>query len=51
MVFAAHLAAQGLLSMKSMVERFNDPLRYSDAELVDELCHAFRASAEKEGYA
>ncbi len=51
LVFAAHLAAQGLLSMKALVERFHDPLRYRDDELVDELCRAFRASAEKEGYA
>jgi AcrR family transcriptional regulator len=51
MVFAAHLAAHGLLTMKALVERFADPLRYRDDELVDELCRGFRASAEKEGYA
>lgn len=51
MVFAAYLAAQGLLTMKALVERMGDPLRYGDDELVDELCRAFRARAEKEGYA
>lgn len=51
LVFAAHLAAQGMLGMKSLVERFEDPLRYSDDELVDELCRVFRAGAEQEGYA
>ena len=46
LAFAAHLAAIGLLSMKALVERFDDPLRYSDDELVGELCAAFRAAAE-----
>jgi AcrR family transcriptional regulator len=45
LAFSAHLAAIGLLSMKALVERFDDPLRYSDDELVDELCTAFRAAA------
>jgi len=26
----------------------NDPLIYSDAELVDELCRTYRTTAEKE---
>lgn len=47
LTFAAHLAAMGLLSMKAIVERFDDPLRYSDDELVAELCGVFRAAAEK----
>jgi AcrR family transcriptional regulator len=47
LVFAAHLAAMGLLSMKAIVERFDDPLRHGDAELIDELCRVFRIAAEK----
>jgi AcrR family transcriptional regulator len=47
LTFAAHLAAMGLLSMKAVVERFDDPLRYGDDELVDELCRVFRVAAEK----
>lgn len=45
LAFAAHLAALGLLSMKALVERFDDPLRYGDDELVGELVVAFRAAA------
>lgn len=51
MVFAAQLAAQGFLSMRTIVDRFADPLRYGDDEMVDEMCRAFRASAEKAGFA
>jgi AcrR family transcriptional regulator len=47
LVFSAFLAAFGLLSMKAMVERLNDPLGYSDEALVKELCAAFRAVVEK----
>jgi AcrR family transcriptional regulator len=50
LVFAAYLAAFGLLSMNAMVELLDDPLGYSDETLVNELCAAFRASA-KEGKA
>lgn len=48
LVFSAHLAAMGLLTMKALVERFEDPLRHGDAELVAELCSVFRAAAMKE---
>jgi AcrR family transcriptional regulator len=48
LVFSAHLAALGLLTMKSIAERFQDPLRYADDELVEQLCRTFRAAAEKE---
>jgi AcrR family transcriptional regulator len=51
LAFAAHLAAHGLLAMKALVERFHDPLRYRDDELIDELCRTFRARATQEGYA
>lgn len=37
--------------MKALVERFHDPLRYRDDELIDELCQTFRARATQEGYA
>jgi hypothetical protein len=47
LVFAAHLAAMGMLSMKAIVERFDDPLRYSDDELIDELCRVYRTAAAK----
>jgi AcrR family transcriptional regulator len=47
LTFAAHLAAMGLLTMKAIVERFDDPLRHTDDDLVDELCRVFRTAAEK----
>jgi AcrR family transcriptional regulator len=47
LAFVAHLAAMGLLTMKATVERFDDPLRYGDDELVDELCRVFRTAAAK----
>jgi hypothetical protein len=45
-VFSAYLATFGLLSMKAMVERVNDPLGYSDEALIKELCAAFCAAAK-----
>ena len=48
LVFTAHLAAMGLLTMKALVERFEDPLRHRDDELVAELCGVFRPAAKKE---
>ena len=48
LVFTAHLAAMGLLTMKALVERFEDPLRHRDDELVAELCGVFRQAATKE---
>jgi AcrR family transcriptional regulator len=51
LAFTAHLAALGLLSMRAITDTMKDPLRYSDAELVDELCRTYRfaaAKAEKE---
>jgi AcrR family transcriptional regulator len=47
LTFAAHLAAMGMLSMKAMVERFDDPLRHTDEDLLDELCRVYRTAAEK----
>ncbi len=48
LAFTAHLAALGFLTMRTITDSMNDPLLYSDAELVDELCRTYRAAAEKE---
>lgn len=45
MVFLAHLAALGVLTMKGLVEAFDDPLRYGDDELIDALARIFEAAA------
>ena len=45
LVFLAHLAALGVLTMKGLVEAFDDPLRYSDEELIDALSRVFEAAA------
>lgn len=45
LVFLAHLAAIGVLTMKGLVEAFDDPLVYSDEELIDALARVFEAAA------
>ena len=45
MAFLAYLAAIGLLTMKGMVEPMQDPLLYSDEELVDGFSRVFEAAA------
>jgi AcrR family transcriptional regulator len=45
MAFLANVAAIGVLTMKGMVESVDDPLRYSDEELVDALARIFEAAA------
>jgi hypothetical protein len=45
LAFLAHAAAVGLLTMKGMVENADDPLRWSDAELVDGLASVLAAAA------
>ena len=45
LVFLAHLSALGVLTMKGLVETFDDPLRYSDEELIDALARVFEAAA------
>lgn len=45
MAFLAYLSAIGLLTMKGMVERMEDPLLYSDAELVEGFRRVFAAAA------
>ncbi|MCC6808983.1 MAG: TetR/AcrR family transcriptional regulator [Deltaproteobacteria bacterium] len=49
LAFSAHLAAMGILGMKALVERFDDPLLYGNDELVSEMCRVFSAAAGKEG--
>jgi AcrR family transcriptional regulator len=45
MAFLANAAAIGLLTMKGLVESFDDPLLYSDEQLVDGLARIFAAAA------
>lgn len=45
LAFLAHLSALGVLTMKGLVEAFDDPLRYSDEELIDALARVFEAAA------
>jgi AcrR family transcriptional regulator len=46
MSFLAGAAAIGLLTMKGLVESFDDPLLYSDDQLIDALARVFEAAAE-----
>lgn len=45
MSFLAHAAALGVLTMKGLVEASDDPLLYSDEQLVDALSRIFEAAA------
>jgi AcrR family transcriptional regulator len=45
MAFLAQLAAIGVLTMKGMVERMDDPLLYSDEQLIEGLGRIFEAAA------
>ncbi len=45
LAFLAWLAAIGLLTMKGMVESLDDPLLYSDEELVEGFARVFAAAA------
>lgn len=45
MAFLAHLAALGVVTMKGLVEAFDDPLRHSDDELIDALARIFEAAS------
>ena len=44
MAFLAYLAAIGLLTMKGMVESLQDPLAYSDDQLVEGFARIFEAA-------
>jgi AcrR family transcriptional regulator len=43
--FLAYLAAIGVLTMKGMVERLEDPLAYSDDQLIEGFARIFAAAA------
>ena len=43
--FLAYLAAIGLLTLKGMVESLDDPLLYSDEQLVEGFARIFAAAA------
>ena len=45
MAFLAYLAAIGLLTMKGMVESLEDPLVYSDEQLIEGFARVFEAAA------
>ncbi len=45
MAFLAYLAAIGLLTMKGMVESLDDPLVYSDDQLIEGFARIFEAAA------
>jgi AcrR family transcriptional regulator len=45
LAFLAYLAAVGLLTMKGMVESVDDPLIYSDEQLVEGFARVFAAAA------
>ncbi|HRQ64122.1 MAG TPA: helix-turn-helix domain-containing protein [Xanthomonadaceae bacterium] len=45
MAFLAYCSTIGLLTMKGMVESLDDPLRYSDEQLVEGLASVFEAAA------
>ncbi len=45
MAFLAYLAAIGLLTMKGMVESLEDPLAYSDDQLIEGFARIFEAAA------
>ena len=45
MAFLAYLAAIGLLTMKGMVESVDDPLLYSDDQLIEAFARIFEAAA------
>lgn len=45
MAFLAHLAAIGILTMKGMVESLDDPLLYTDAQLVEGFARILEAAA------
>lgn len=44
MAFLAFISALGVLTMKGLVESMNDPLVYTDAQLVDGLASVFEAA-------
>lgn len=47
LAFLAWLAAVGLLTMKGMVENLDDPLLYTDEQLIDGFVRVFEAAARQ----
>lgn len=47
LAFLAYACSIGLLTMKGMVESIDDPLLYSDAELVDALATVFATAVDR----
>lgn len=47
LAFLAWLAGLGLLTMKGMVENLEDPLRYSDDQLIEGFARVFAAAAKQ----
>jgi len=45
LAFLAHLAAIGLLTMKGLVEQLDDPLVFSDEQLIEGFARVFEAAA------
>jgi hypothetical protein len=45
MAFLAFLSAIGVLTMKGMVEQVNDPLVFSDEQMIEGLGRIFDAAA------
>jgi len=45
LAFLAYLAAVGLLTVKGMVEQVEDPLLYSDEQLIEGFAKVFKAAA------
>jgi len=45
LAFLAHVAAIGVLTVKGMVESVDDPLIYSDKQLIDGMVRVFEAAA------
>ncbi len=45
MTFLANVAAMGILTMKGLVETFDDPLVYSDEQLIDAMARIFEAAS------
>jgi hypothetical protein len=45
LAFLAQAAAIGVLTFKGMVESADDPLLYTDQQLIDALCRIFEAAA------
>ena len=47
MAFLAYLSALGMLTMKGMVESLDDPLIYTDEQMIEGFAKIFAAAAGK----